>query len=332
MNRRQTALLPSYFGSEVVHDRIGYAPPYSRPLGRSRLNRRVNSMKPLFEKPSPIASAEPVACEIVRGKDFGCVLHYHPECEITLVLKGGTTRRVGDHVSPLLPGDLVFLGPNVPHDFRNEPLPGKPPTPVEAIVVQFLPNLPGLEEWQHRSSMQPTHRLFQRAAQGIEVTGNTRIAAAHILQQMLHVHGMKRLILLMQLLDLLANTDEVNEISPTPMPQAQTVSADRISRACEHIQAHLAEPIYVADLAAMVGLGRSAFSRLFKRSTGRSVPKYVNEMRIDRACQLLVETDLTVSQIAYDCGFISPAHFQRQFREHQACTPLAFRQKMSLSC
>jgi transcriptional regulator GlxA family with amidase domain len=116
------------------------------------------------------------------------------------------------------------------------------------------------------------------------------------------------------------------------MPQAQTVTADRISRACEHIQAHLAEPIYVADLAAMVGLGRSAFSRLFKRSTGRSVPKYVNEMRIDRACQLLVETDLTVSQIAYDCGFISPAHFQRQFREHQACTPLAFRQKMSLSC
>ncbi len=330
VNHRHNALLPSYFGSEVVHDRIGCVPSFSRPLGRSRLTRRANAMKPLFEKPSPIASAEPVACEIVRGKDFGCVLHYHPECEITLVLKGGTTRRVGDQVSPLLPGDLVFLGPNVPHDFRNEPMLGKPPTQVEAIVVQFLPSLPGLEEWQHRLSMQPTHRLFQRAAQGLEVTGITRIAAAHILQQMLHVHGMKRLILLMQLLDLLANTEEVQEISPVLAPQGQAVPPDRISKACEHIQAHLAEPIYVADLATMVGLGRSAFSRLFKRSTGRSVPQYVNELRIGRACQLLVETDLTVSQIAYDCGFVSPAHFQRQFREHQACTPLSYRQKMSL--
>ena len=327
MNRRQTALLPSYFGSAVVHDRIGYAPPYSHPLGLSRLNRRVNPMKPLFEKPSQIASAEPVACEIVRGKDFGCVLHYHPECEITLVLKGGTTRRVGDQVLPLLPGDLVFLGPNVPHDFRNEQVLGKPPTQVEAIVVQFLPSLPGLEGG-HRSSMQPTHRLFQRAAQGLEVTGITRIAAAQIVQQMLHVHGMKRLILLMQLLDLLSNSKELQEISSAVLPQPRPVASDRIRLACEFISSNLPEAIYVADLAAIVGLGKSAFSRLFKKSTGRTVPQYVNELRIARACLLLAETDLTVSQIAMDCGFVSPAHFQRQFREHQHCAPVAYRSRV----
>jgi AraC-like DNA-binding protein len=285
-------------------------------------------MKPLFAKPSPIASSEPVTCEIVRGKDFGCVLHYHPECEITLVLKGGTTRRVGDQVSPLLPGDLVFLGPNVPHDFRNEQELGKPPTQVEAIVVQFLPGLPGLEEWQHRSSMQPTHRLFQRAAQGLEVTGITRIAAAHILQQMLHVHGMKRLILLMQLLDLLSNSQDLQEISSAVLPQPRPGASDRISLACEFISSHLPEAIYVADLAAIVGLGKSAFSRLFKKSTGRTVPQYVNELRIARACLLLAETDLTVSQIAMDCGFVSPAHFQRQFREHQHCAPVAYRSRV----
>ena len=74
----------------------------------------------------------------------------------------------------------------------------------------------------------------------------------------------------------------------------------------------------------MVNLG-------FKKSTGRTVPQYVNELRIARACLLLAETDLTVSQIAMDCGFVSPAHFQRQFREHQHCVPLAYRSRIMQS-
>ena len=284
-------------------------------------------MKPIVEKPSPTAAAEPVVCEVVQGDDFGCVLHHHPECEITLVLKGGTERLVGDQITPLLPGDLVFLGPNVPHDYRNQPGSGTPAAPVEAIVVQFLPQLPGLEDWLHHSSMLPTRRLFKRASQGLEVTGITRLTATRMIRQMREVQGMKRVILLLQLLDLLANSEDLQEICPSLSTQPKTGSTDRIGRVCEHLANHLAEPFYVADLAAMAGLGRSAFSRLFKNSTGRTVPEYVNELRIARASQMLAETDLTVSQIAYDCGFVSPAHFQRQFKELRQCAPLAYRKR-----
>lgn len=284
-------------------------------------------MKPVVEKPSPIAATEPVVCEIVRGQDFGCVWHYHPECEITLIVKGGTERQVGDKLAPLLPGDLVFLGPNLPHDFRNQPPEGMPSNEVEAIVVQFMPELCGLEEWQHRPSMQPTHRLFKRAAQGLEIKGGTRVRAAHMMEQMLSAQGMKRVILLLQLIDLLASSKEVEEIC-SPFVTGEAGSQSRISKACEYIGAHFAEPIYVEDLARMAGLGKSAFSRLFKKGTGRSLPQYVNELRITRACNMLAETDLTVAQIAYDCGFVSLAHFQRQFREHRQCTPLAYRSGM----
>ncbi len=286
-------------------------------------------MKPIVEMLSPLAAAEPVVCEIVRGHDFGCVWHYHPDCEITLVLKGGTERLVGNNISPLTPGDLVFLGSNVPHDYRNHTAPGEPHTDVEAIVVQFMPQLPGHEDWMQRSTMKPIRRLFQRADQGLEVTGITRLTATRIVQEMLHVHGMQRVILLLQLLDLLSNSEELQEISSPVLPQPRPGASDRISMACEYIGSHLPEPIYVADLAAIVGLGKSAFSRLFKKSTGRTVPQYVNELRIARACLLLSETDLTVSQIAMDCGFVSPAHFQRQFREHQHCVPLAYRSRVA---
>lgn len=286
-------------------------------------------MKPIVEKPSPIAATEPVVCEVVRGKDFGCVWHHHPECEITLVVKGGTERLVGNQISALEAGDLVFLGANVPHDYRNEPVPGKPPAPVEAIVVQFLPQLPGQEDWLNRSSMKPVQRLFERASQGLEVTGITRLTATRIVNDMVKAQGMKRVILLLQLLDLLANSEEVREICHEFVPQRQGGVSDRVGKACEHIAQHLAEPIYVAELASMAGLGKSAFSRLFKRSTGRTLPQYVNELRVARACSLLAETDLTVSQIAMDCGFVSPAHFQRKFREHQHCVPLVYRSRVA---
>lgn len=285
-------------------------------------------MKLTVEKQPLLAGSEPVVCEIVRGQDFGFVWHYHRECEITLVVKGGTERLVGNNISPIVPGEIVLMGSNVPHDYRNHSSTGSSITPVEAIVVQFMPQLPGHGDWMENSSMIPVRRLFQRADQGLEVKGITRLTATRIVQEMLHVHGMKRVILLLQLLDLLSNSEDLQEISSAVLPQPRPGASDRISLACEFISSNLPEAIYVADLAAIVGLGKSAFSRLFKKSTGRTVPQYVNELRIARACLLLEETDLTVSQIAMDCGFVSPAHFQRQFREHQHCAPLAYRSRV----
>lgn len=290
---------------------------------------RLSTTKPIVEKPSPVAATEPVVCEVVRGRDFGCVWHHHPECEITLVVKGGTERLVGNQLTALEPGDLVFLGSQVPHDYRNEPTPGQPAPQVEAIVVQFLPQLPGQEDWLNRSSMKPVQRLFERARQGLTIVGITRLTATRIVRDMVNAQGMKRVILLLQLLDLLANSEEVHEICREYVPQRQGETLDRVSKACEHIARHLTEPIYVGELAAMTGLGKSAFSRLFKRGTGRTLPQYMNELRIARACSLLAESDLTVSQIAVECGFVSPAHFQRQFREQQHCAPLVYRSRVT---
>jgi AraC-like DNA-binding protein len=282
-------------------------------------------MKLNVEKSSPEADIEPVVCAVVRGGDFDGTQHQHPECEITWLISGEMTLQVGTEISLLQSGDLVFLGPNVPHEFCKQPAPNAPTLPAEAIVVQFLPQLPGLDDWLHRSSMRPTRQLLERASRGLTVMGTTRLTATRIIKEMPHSRGMKRVILLLQLLDLLATSDEMQIISPSLTTQQPSSASDRISKTFEHLEAHLAEPYYVPELAAMVGLGRSAFSRLFKKCTGRTVPQFVNEIRITRACRLLAETDLTVSQIAFECGFLSPAHFQRQFQERRQCTPLAYR-------
>jgi AraC-like DNA-binding protein/mannose-6-phosphate isomerase-like protein (cupin superfamily) len=239
-------------------------------------------MKLTLEKQSPMAATELVACEIVRGVDFGCVWHHHPEMEITLVKRGGTERWVGDSLTPLSPGDLVLLGSDLPHDFRNDRSAGRVSKNLEAIVVQFMPHILGPDSLLH-PSMRGLQRLFQRARLGLEIRGATRRRAIRMLERIVR------------------------------------------TKVTAHIEANLSEPFFVSELAAKTGLSESAFSRLFKKCTSRTVPQYVNELRIARACRLLAETDQTVSQIAVECGYPNEAHFQRQFQRHQRRSPLTYR-------
>ncbi len=280
-------------------------------------------MNLVIERPSPLAATELVACEHVQGEHFGCVWHHHPECEITLVSQGGTQRWIGDKLTPLLPGDLVFLGPDIPHDYRNA-TPTGPGDPVDAHVVQFLPSLLG-PNWQNRAAMQPLQKLFHRAKRGLEIRGRTRENAVSIIKRLFEVSGLRRTILLLELLEELSRSTELHEIASPGFSITAATSDDRVGRACDYIAKNIQGPIYSPILAQLTGLSVSAFSRLFKKCTGRTLPRYLNELRIGRACRLLAETDQTVNQIATDCGYESLSHFQRQFTLHQGRSPNAYR-------
>lgn len=282
-------------------------------------------MKLILEKPSPIIANELVMCEVVSGPDFGCVWHHHPEIEITLVRRGGTERWVGDKLTPLKRGDLVLLGSGLPHDYRNDQPPGRRNRGVEAIVVQFMPNLLG-DDWLQQSTMSRMRVLFQRAQRGLEITGNTRARMARILPQIVKAAGLRRIVLLLELLECLEKSKDLKEIASAGFdPSCRGDSSDRIGPVCDHIEANLAGEIYLANLSQLTGLGESAFSRLFKKSTGRTVPQYINELRIARACRLLAETDKTVGEITDMCGYPSPAHFQQQFQRFEHRSPLIYR-------
>jgi transcriptional regulator GlxA family with amidase domain len=158
------------------------------------------------------------------------------------------------------------------------------------------------------------------------VRGAVRRRSTRQVMQISKAKGLRRVVLLLELLNDLARSKELREIaSPGFHAAIGTASSDRLGTVLAHIEEHLTEPIYVPVLAVMSGLSESAFSRLFKSCTNRTVPQYVNELRIARACRLLAETDQTVSQIADACGYPTPAHFQRQFHRHQNRSPLVYR-------
>jgi len=287
------------------------------------------TMKLIAELPDHLFDADLVACYVLRERSFGDVWHYHPVFfELTLVRRGGTERWVGDKLDPLTPGDLVLLGPDLPHDYRNTPLGHRRPQAVEAVVAHFAPSLFG-DNWHHLATLAPMRRLFERARRGLQVRGQTRECAEALFLKMVPARGVRRMILLLELLELLADSKQLTEISSEGFfLEPKSHSSDRIGSACAYIDQHLTAPIRVPELSRLLGLSEGCFSRLFKLHTNSTVPEYVNRLRIAHACRLLAETDKTVAEIVQACGYVSPAHFQRQFQKIHTCSPKAYRKSV----
>jgi AraC family transcriptional regulator len=93
----------------------------------------------------------------------------------------------------------------------------------------------------------------------------------------------------------------------------------------EYIHAHLERDIKLADLAGSIGMSQFHFSHLFKQSIGTSPYQYLLQQRIERAKQLLKQTNRSIVDIAFGCGFNSHSHLSKQFRQLTGMTPKSYR-------
>ena len=89
----------------------------------------------------------------------------------------------------------------------------------------------------------------------------------------------------------------------------------------------MARPLLAGEVAAELGMSESRFSRFFRRATGNTFTDFVNRVRINRACQLLMESDRTITAICYEVGFNNVANFNRRFLEIKGMTPSEFRRQ-----
>jgi AraC family transcriptional regulator len=103
------------------------------------------------------------------------------------------------------------------------------------------------------------------------------------------------------------------------LPQRQ------LQQILEYIHAHLERDIKLADLAGAIGISQFHFSHLFKQSIGTSPHQYLIQQRIERAQQLLKQTDRSIVDIAFECGFNSHSHLSKQFRQLTGMTPKSYR-------
>lgn len=284
------------------------------------------TVKPVFEK-VPVAQWESFHCEVVRGPDYGTRWHFHPEYQLTLAIKGQGHRLVGDHLGALTDGDVVLVGANLPHVWHQA---ADAPQGAHAIIVRFDESFVGLE-FMGKPEMAEVARLLKRAARGLALQGAAREEVARRLIALAERRGLQRLV---ELLAILARVSEAKSeeleilASPAYEPTLRSEDQDRMERVCSFLHANYTEKIERRELAALACLSEGAFSRFFSSRTGRTVPQYVNELRVGRACRLLLEqAERTVSDIALDCGFENLANFNRRFLSAKGLSPSAFRRQ-----
>jgi AraC-like DNA-binding protein len=287
-------------------------------------------VKPAFER-TPQRQWESFHCEVVRGSSYNATWHFHPEYQLTLVLKSSGHRLVGDQITPLRSGDLVLVGSNLPHVWQQEPSRDHSRSAVHAIIVRFLETFLG-RDFLEVPEVRPVRRLLKRARRGLQVTGRTRDLVATLMERLAGSRGLERVSGLLSILDTLAHSPDLKPIaSPGFAPVLASDDQGRVERVIAFIQAHLADQMDRRAVAAEAHLSVTAFSRFFKLRIGKTLPQYVNELRVGRACQWLADEQLKVTDIALRCGFHNLANFNRCFRRITRLTPRDYRRQLRRS-
>lgn len=256
--------------------------------------------------------------------------HFHPEYEIQLITATTGKYFVGDYIGDFEPGNLVMTGPNLPHNWVSNVPPGERvderclilqfDTGFIARAIEVFPELKRVES------------LLEASSWGVLFTPKTGAAAEPILREMLVAQGMRRITLFVTLLDLLVQSAEPLKLASAayhadPARYAET----RINHVLSYIGKNLSQDLRESELAELAGQSASAFSRYFRRHTGVPFVQYVNRLRINLACQLLMSGELSITEICYQVGFNNLSNFNRQFLLLKDMSPSRWRAYQQLN-
>ena len=259
-------------------------------------------------------------------KWFERTWHYHPEYELILIKKGFGTRVIGEDQSAFQRGDLVLIGGNIPHAWFSHPsfFDEKNTKVCESIYVQFDRSIFG-NYFSTLPEMTPINVLLNRAALGLQLLVEHD---AKIIKEILNLpkkNGLERLLSLIAILEQFRKGDYKTILSEDSKANAFIAYSNRIKEVHEFVMKNYRNDIKVKDVAKLVEMNVSSFCRYFKKKTQRTFSQYVKEVRIDFAQQLLINTDLTSSQIGFECGFSSIAYFNQCFKKISKMSPLEYR-------
>lgn len=260
-------------------------------------------------------------------KAFSAPYHFHPELELTLIVKGEGKRYVGNNMSHYTAGDLVLVGPDLPHCWKSENvIKGK--INASSVVLQFRENCMG-DDFFQKKELSAVNRLLQRSVHGMQFQNRTAGIAGKKLRELEEQSDpFKKMIIFLETLQLLANSKEFVLLDKQKKTNSYSSSDhSRINEVMAYIVDHFRTQITLEKAAAVAGMTPTAFCKYFKRFTRKTFIETVLDYRINYAMQQLVSSDHPVSHISYESGFGDVSHFYKTFRNRKKLSPLHYRKK-----
>ncbi len=268
--------------------------------------------KPTLEKLSPsFGSSMLVKQHLERVDKNNAFWHFHPELELVYVNKGQGKTHIGNHLSYFNNSQLILIGANLPHNGFADRLTAN----GSETTVQFKSNFLG-NHFVNIPEMSNVAALFIRAKKGIRFGIATKKLVGPKIDKLVEFEGLERILKLLEILNHLANTEDYTVLNADGIAfETNPQDSDKINVIYKYINANFQEHISLDEIADKVSMTVPAFCRYFKKTTGKTFTQLVNEYRIVHATKLLNESEMSIADICYECGFNNFSHFNKQFNE-----------------
>lgn len=283
-------------------------------------------MKHIIPK-SAIPESRAFVIKQIDAPYFDPTFHLHPEFQLSFVVKGEGTRFIGDNMKSFEDGDLVLTGPNLPHVWRNDNKYFEKGSELSTTVIVIYFHDCFLGETLHLTEeMEDINRLFQKALRGIEITGKTRMIVCEMMKKLLGLKSMDSIIQLLSILNVLAKSNDCHLITHNHLVSLNTeAEANRMNKVYGYVMKNFRQKINLAEVADIVNMTDTSFSRYFKSRANKSFSDFLKEVRVEYACKLLKEERMNIDRIGYECGFQTLSNFNKQFKTVMGKQPHCYR-------
>ena len=255
--------------------------------------------------------------------------HMHPDYQLNFVVDGKGTRVVGDHSEGYSSGDLVLLGPNLPHYWTYDETYLKENGKGKTIIIHFDKDFAG-KDFMIKPEVKPILELFDKAYRGLRIYGKTGENVTGKLLLLEEEDPLKRLVSLINILLVISQSNEIAYLAGPAFENKKVPDQElKIKRIINFISTHFNDSeLSLEKLANMASMSATSFSKYFKKHTGQNYIEVLTGLRLSEACKLLGNSDLTIAQIAHSCGYNNLSNFNKLFKIQYKCTPKQFSERI----
>ncbi|MCL6219448.1 AraC family transcriptional regulator [Zunongwangia pacifica] len=249
------------------------------------------------------------------------IWHFHPELELVLILESTGTRFIGDSVSKFSAGEIILLGADLPHMWLNDQEYFKEDSSLKAnaIAIHFTKDFLG-QEFFNKPEFQKINQLLKQAELGLKFQ-NISQELINRIKGLDRFSSFERTLKFLEILNELSDNSFSQISSNAYLKNTQHSKNQELNKVYEYIFKNFKNQINLEDVAALIPMNLSAFSRFFSKVHKKSFTRYLNEIRIGYACKMLMEKYYPINIICFESGFNSLSNFNKQFKIITGKTP-----------
>ncbi|MFD0834631.1 AraC family transcriptional regulator [Mariniflexile aquimaris] len=283
--------------------------------------------KPTFRKLTPSFGSSILVKQHVDTVDKnGAYWHFHPELELIYINKGQGKTHIGNHLSYFNNSQLILIGSNLPHNGFTDRLTAN----GTETTVQFKSNFLG-DDFLNVPEMANIVSLFERAKKGIRFKIETKQKIGPKIEKLLEHDGLKRVLKFLEILNFLATTDDYSLLNADGFAfETEPQDSAKIDVIFKYVNKNFQNHIALDEIADVVSMTVPAFCRYFKKATGKTFTELVNEYRVVHATKLLNESQMSIADVCFECGFNNFSHFNKQFNEITGKSASQYRKEIKL--